>query len=48
LREVARRVKPVGMFWFAAEKNYSAKKPESIFEPIWINAKDDKTHSLLE
>lgn len=48
LREVAKRVKPAGMFWFAAEKSYSANKPGSIFEAIWINAKDDKAHSLLE
>jgi hypothetical protein len=48
LREVARRVKPAGMFWFAGEKSYSVNKPGAIFEPIWTNAKDDKQHSLLE
>ncbi|MBU4401016.1 MAG: replication-relaxation family protein [Planctomycetes bacterium] len=48
LREVAKRVKPAGMFWFAAEKNYSVNNPGAIFDAIWINAKDDKTHSLLE
>jgi hypothetical protein len=35
-------------FVFSAEKNYSTNRPEAIFEPIWINAKDDKTHFLLE
>jgi hypothetical protein len=48
LREVAKRVKPAGMFWFAAEKNYSVNNPGAIFDGIWINGKDDKTHSLLE
>lgn len=48
LREVAKRVKPAGMFWFAGEKQYFVRSPENIFSPIWISAKDDKPHSLLE
>ncbi|RJR32822.1 MAG: hypothetical protein C4567_17820 [Deltaproteobacteria bacterium] len=48
LREAATKIKPGGMFWFASEKQYSVGTPESIFGSIWLNAKDDKQHSLLE
>jgi hypothetical protein len=48
LREVAKKVKPAGMFWFAGEKNYSVNNAGAIFEAIWINGKDEKAHSLLE
>jgi len=45
LQDVAKRVKLAGMFWFATEKSDSVNKTISIFDVIWINANDDKTHS---
>lgn len=36
------------MFWFACEKDYSVTDPASILAPIWITAKDDEPHHILE
>jgi len=35
------------MFLFAADKNYSIVKPETIFEPIWKSPKDDLPKTIL-
>jgi hypothetical protein len=35
------------MFLFAADKNYSITKPETIFEPIWKSPKDDLPKTIL-
>lgn len=52
LRQVAKQASPgksgSGMFWFACEKDYSVANPESILDDIWITAKDDNRHALLE
>jgi len=37
-----------GMFWFACQKDFTLEDPASIFKPIWLTAKDNKLHSLLE
>lgn len=36
------------MFIFACEKDYSLEKPEAVLQPIWLSAKDNAKHSLLE
>lgn len=36
------------MFWFASEKDYSIADPASILAPIWITAKDNEPHHILE
>jgi len=36
------------MFWFTSQQRYNTQKPESILDPIWQTAKDDKWHSILE
>ena len=52
LREVAKQASPgksgSGMFWFACEKDYSIDNPQSILDEIWITAKDNQRHALLE
>jgi hypothetical protein len=37
-----------GMFWFACEKDYNVQEPETVLGDIWVTAKDDEKHSLLE
>lgn len=52
LRQVAIDASPgkggSSMFWFACEKDYSVANPASILAPIWITAKDDQAHHILE
>lgn len=36
------------MFLFISEKDYSLKKPEAVFQPIWVSPRDEAEHSLLE
>ncbi len=36
------------MFWFACEKSFDLENPKSILESIWLSAKDDTPHFLLE
>jgi len=37
-----------GMYCFACQKDYSVADPASILAPIWLTAKDDHAHHLLE
>lgn len=36
------------LFLFACEKDYSFQKPEAVLSPIWLSARDENEHSLLE
>ncbi|MHC1743973.1 MAG: replication-relaxation family protein [Syntrophobacteraceae bacterium] len=37
-----------GMFWFACEQDYSISDPKSLLARIWLTARDEKRHCLLE
>lgn len=37
-----------GIFLFACEKKYNQQSPAAILSPIWISAKDNNLHYLLE
>jgi len=52
MRRIAKRANDretgSAMFWFACEKSYNLKNPESVLKPIWQSAKNDDWHHILE